>query len=207
MELRPNDANVRHAYADYLMVMGDLKASVNQVEIGRLYDPFSPMANTVVGFHRVLARQYDEVIEEVQKAIAEEPDLVESFPYYPEALWLKGMYEEAFAAYKRTWGRDEDLLRAMNMGLSESGYTGAVHSLANALAGRDPEYRDFVTLASLYARAGEQELALESLENAYQHRQPRILHIRAMPVFDELSSTPAFQDLLHRIGFPEASPS
>jgi TolB-like protein/Tfp pilus assembly protein PilF len=206
LELRPNDANVRHAYADYLIVMGDLKASVNQVEIGRLYDPLSPMANTVVGFHRVLARQYDEVIEEAQKAIAEEPELVVSLSYYHEALWLKGMYEQAFAAYKRTWGRDEDLLRAMNMGFSESGYTGAVHSLANALAGRDPEFRDYVTLASLYARAGEQELALESLENAYQHRQPQILHIRAMPVFDELSTTPAFRDLLHRIGFPEASP-
>jgi len=205
LELRPNDANVRHAYADYLMVMGDLKASVNQVEIGRLYDPLSPMANTVVGFHRVLARQYDEVIEEAQKAIAQEPELVVSLSYYHEALWLKGMYEQAFAAYKRTWGRDEDLLRAMNMGFSESGYTGAIHSLANALAGRDPEFRDYVTLASLYARAGEQEQALESLENAYQHRQPQILHIRAMPVFDELSSTPAFQDLLHRIGFPEAS--
>jgi len=206
LELRPNDARVRHAYADYLMVMGDLKASVNQVEIGRLYDPLSPMASTVLGFHRILARQYDEAIEEVQKAIAEEPDLVASFPYYPEALWLKGMYEEAFTIYKRTWGRDEDLLRAMNMGFSESGYTGAVHSLANALAKRDPEFRDYVTLASLYSRAGEQELALESLENAYQHRQPQILHIRAMPVFDELGSTPAFQDLLHRIGFPEPSP-
>ena len=116
------------------------------------------------------------------------------------------MNEQAFAAYKKTWGRDEDLLRAMNMGFSESGYTGAVHSLANALAGRDPEFRDYVTLASLYARAGEQELALESLENAYQYRQPQILHIRAMPVFDELKTTPAFRDLLHRIGFPEAPP-
>ena len=206
LELRPNDARVRHAYADYLMVMGDLKASVNQVEIGHLYDPFSPMASTVLGFHRVLARQYDEVIEEARKAIAEEPDLAVSIPYYPEALWLKGMHEEALAIYKRTWGRNEDLLRAMNKGFSESGYTGAVHSLANALAGRDPEFGDYVTLASLYARAGEQELALESLENAYQHRQPQILHIRAMPVFDELSTTPAFRDLLHRIGFPEASP-
>ena len=206
LELRPNDARVRHAYADYLMVMGDLKASVNQVEIGRLYDPFSPMANTVLGFHRVLARQYDEVIEDARKTIAEEPDLVVSIPYYTEALWLKGMHEEAFAIYKRTWGRNEDLLRAMNKGFSESGYTGAILSLASALAGRDPEYKDYVTLASLYARAGEQGLALKSLENAYQHRQPQILHIKAMPVFDELRSIPAFQDLLHRIGFPEAPP-
>ena len=206
LELRPNDARVRHAYADYLMVMGDLKESVNQVQIGLLYDPLSPMARTVLGYHRILARQYDEVIEEVQAAIAEEPNSEASFPYYPEALWLKGMYEEAVAAYQRKWGRNENLVRAMNAGLAESGYTGAIRSLADALAGRDPEFRDYVTLASLYARAGDDGLALELLEKAYQYRQPQILHIRAMPVFDELSSTSAFRDMLHRIGFPEASP-
>lgn len=203
LELLPNDANVRHAYADYLMVMGDVKESLNQVEIGRLYDPLSPMAVTVVGFHKILARQYDEVIEEGRQAIARDPASVEHLLYYREALWLKGMYEEAFAAYKMTWGKNENLLRAMNEGFSASGYTGAIRSLANALAARDPEFRDYVALASLYARAGEQELALEALEKAYQHHQPLILHIRAMPTFDELRSTQAFQDLLHRIGFPE----
>ena len=206
LELHPNDFHARHAYADYLMVMGDVKASLKQVEIGHLYDPFSPMAGVVVGFHKILARQYDEVIEEGRKAIAEEPDLVVDLPYYPEALWLGGMHEEALAIYKRTWGRDEELLRAMNRGFSESGYTGAVHSLANALVLRNPEFEDHVTLAKLYARAGEPGLALESLEKAYQHRQPQILHIKAMPDFDELRANPEFQDLLKRIGYPEALP-
>jgi TolB-like protein len=205
LELRPNDSRARHAYADYLMVMGDLKESLNQVEIGHLYDPFSPMAGIIVGFHRILARQYDEAIEQARMAIAEEPDLVFGLSYYPEALWLKGMHEEALATYKRTWGRDEELLRAMNRGLSESGYTGAIHSLANALARRNPEFKDYVTLAKLYARAGEPGPALELLEKAYQYRQPQILHIKAMPDFDEFHSSPEFQDLLSRIGFPEAS--
>ena len=205
LELSPNDFHARHAYADYLMVMGDLKASLKQVEIGHLYDPFSPMARTVVGFHRILVRRYDEVIEEGRKAIAEEPGSVVGLSYYREALWLKGMHEEAFAIYKRTWGRDEELLRAMNKGFSESGYSGAIRSLANALARRDPEFEDYVTLAKLYARAGEPEPALEWLEKAYEHHQPQMLHINAMPSFDELRSNPEFQDLLERIGFPEAT--
>lgn len=205
LELSPNDVHIRHAYADYLMVMGDLKESLNQVEIGHLYDPFSPMAGIVLGFHRILARQYDEVIEEVRKTIAKEPDSIVGFPYYAHALWHKGMHEQALAAFKRTWGSDEELLQAMNRGFSESGYTGAIHSLANALAHRSPEFQDNVTLAMLYARAGEPGPAMESLEKAYQNRQPQILHIRAMPDFDELRSTPEFQDLLRRIGFPEAS--
>ena len=202
LELGPNDSRTRHAYADYLMVMGDLEGSLNQVEIGHLYDPFSPMAGLVLDGHRLFARQYDEVIAKGRKASAENQDSAANLTIYQEALWFKGMQEEAFEAYKKTWGRDEELLQAMNKGLSESGYTGAIRFLADALIERDPAYSDHVTLAGLYARAGEAEKAMESLEKAYQLRQPQILHIKANPVFDELRSSPAFQDLLHRIGFP-----
>lgn len=206
LELGPNDSRTRHAYADYLMVMGDLEESLNQVEIGHLYDPFSPMAGYVLAGHKLLMRQYDEVIEDRRKAIVENPDLMGDPSIYREALWFKGMYEQAFEAYEDTWGRDEELLRAMNDGYSESGYTGAIRSLADALAHRDHGFKDYVTLAGLYARAGEAEKAMESLEKAYQHHQPQILHIKANPVFDELRASPAFQDLLHRIGFPEGAP-
>jgi tetratricopeptide (TPR) repeat protein len=206
LELSPNDAPTRHAYADYLMVMGDLEESLNQVEIGLLYDPFSPMASSVVTFHRLLARQYDEVIEEGRDAIAREPDSIVNRANYQEALWLKGMNEEAFAAYKRTWGRDKELLQAMEKGYTQSGYNGAIYSLAEALAARVPEFDDYITLARFYARAGEPDSALAWLEEAYQQRQPQILHIKAMPVFDGLHSSPEFQDLLNRIGFPASAP-
>jgi len=36
LELEPNDSRIRHAYADYLMVMGDLEESLNQVGTGTL---------------------------------------------------------------------------------------------------------------------------------------------------------------------------
>ena len=205
LELAPNDARTRHAYADYLMVMGDLEGSLKQVEIGHLYDPFSPMADVVLKAHTLMVRQYDEIIEGARRAMAEDPDATPGLTFYREALWYKGLYEEAFEVYVKTWGRDEALLQAMNEGYSESGYTGAIRSLADALTERDPEYDDYVSLAQLYARAGEPGKAMTSLERAYQDRQPQILHIKANPAFDELRSSPAFQDLLRRIGFPEAS--
>ncbi|MDJ0911498.1 MAG: hypothetical protein QNI99_20100, partial [Woeseiaceae bacterium] len=206
LELAPNDAGARHAYADYLMVMGDLQGSLKQVEIGYLYDPFSPMARVVLDGHRLFARQYDKVIEEARKDIAQYPDSAADLVMYREALWHKGLYEEALAAYRKTWGEDEELLAAIDTGFSASGYTGAVGSLARALAERDAEFRDYVTIAELYAMAGEPRAAMESLEKAYALRQPRILHIRVQPGFDELRSDPAFQDLLDRIGFPDVAP-
>ncbi len=207
LELRPNDALTRHAYADYLMVMGDLQGSLDQVEIGALYDPHSPMARNVVDFHRILARQYDDVIVKAREGAAENPALMAGNHHYHEALWLTRRHEEAFAGYKTTWGRDNDLLQAMEKGYAESGYTGAIHQLADTLAGRDTEFFDYVALARLYVQAGYPDEALSYLEKAYEYRQPQILHINAMPVFDALQSHPGFRDLLRRIGFPEAANS
>jgi TolB-like protein len=205
LELDPNKIGVRHAYADYLMVMGDLEESLKQVEIGRLYDPFSPVARLVLDGHRIFARQYDEVIEEARSDIAKDPDAAKGLTFYREALWYTGKYQEALDEYRRTWGRNEALLRAINSGFSESGYSGAIRSLADALVERDPEFKDKVALAILFARAGEPKLALEMLESAYQDREPQILHINANPAFDEIRTNPAFQDLLDRIGFPDTA--
>ncbi|MDJ0750241.1 MAG: winged helix-turn-helix domain-containing protein [Woeseiaceae bacterium] len=202
LELMPNDARTRHAYADYLMVMGDLEGSLEQVEIGLLYDPLSPMANNVVSFHRILARHYDDVIAEAQKLLSTRPELLPNLTDYHEALWLTGRFEEAFAAYKASWGKDEVLLLAMEQGFSESGYLGAVYSLAEALTKRDPEHEGFITIAKLYALAGAPDKALDWLETAYTYRHPQLVHVKAMPVFDELRDDPGYQDLLQRIGFP-----
>ncbi len=206
LELAPNDARTRHAYADYLMVMGDLEGSLKQVEIGHLYDPFSPMAGLVLEAHTLMMRKYDEIIEGVRKAIAENPDADVRLAFYREALWHKGLYEEAFEVYKQTWGKDKELLRAMDQGYLESGYTGAIRALADALGERVPGFNDHVMRSHLYALAGNSAKAMEFLEKAYKNRQPQILHINADPAFDEMRASPAFRDLLNRIGFPDASP-
>ncbi|NQT24950.1 protein kinase [candidate division KSB1 bacterium] len=203
LELNPNDALIRHAYADYLMIMGDLEGSLKQVEIGHLYDPLSDMVSTILDFHRILCRQYDEVIEGGRKAIANNPDVIEYLSNYREALWLNGLYEEALNAYKKSWGKDKELLNAIEKGYSELGYQGVPYYLAEALSKRVPKFNDYMAIARLYAHAGKMDSALVWLETAYQFRQPYILHIKAMPAFDELHTHPRFQDLLHRIGFPE----
>ena len=202
LELNPNDARTRHAYADYLMVMGNLEESLRQVEIGRLYDPFSPMANSVAAFHKILTGRFDEVIDEIQKDMAERPGLENDLSNYREALWLAGRYEEAFEVYKQSWGRDAELLRAMELGYQAAGYQGAIRYLADALAERDPAFKDSVTVAKLYARANEPEKALLWLEKAHQHREPQVLHVEAMPAFQSLRADPRYHELLRKIGFP-----
>ena len=91
----------------------------------------------------------------------------------------------------------------MEKGYSEAGYQGAIYHLAEVLARQNPEFDNYIILAKLYTRAGEPDSALVWLDKAYQARQPQILHVKAMPVFDELHSNPRFQDIIRRIGFPD----
>lgn len=60
-----------------------------------------------------------------------------------------------------------------------------------------------VLLARLHVTLGEHEQALTRLEQAYQRRDPHLTWLKVERAFDPLRSDPRFQDLFHRIGFPQ----
>ena len=50
----------------------------------------------------------------------------------------------------------------------------------------------------------ESDEAFAWLERGYRERDPLMTALEHHPIFDRLRSDPRFQDLLHRIGFPES---
>ena len=58
-------------------------------------------------------------------------------------------------------------------------------------------------LAAVYSGLGEADLAMESLEQAYEMRSRSVVWLRVWPQFDNLRMDPRFTDLLNRIGLPE----
>ena len=59
--------------------------------------------------------------------------------------------------------------------------------------------------AVLYAALGEKEQAIDSLEKAFQERcyEMYFLNLERHTLFRSLKSEPRFQDLLHRMNFPQ----
>jgi hypothetical protein len=55
-------------------------------------------------------------------------------------------------------------------------------------------------MARRYARLGEHERALTSLEAAYDNREGNLVFLNVEPLFDALQSNPRFQALVLRIG-------
>jgi tetratricopeptide (TPR) repeat protein len=156
---------------------------LEQVKIGRSYEPASPLAAGVELFHTMATRRYDQVIAEGRRVTAVFPKLGMAHGLLGDALWRTGKYDEAIAEYELQAGANSEGIRVLETGLQ---------------AGRGTAQG----LASAYAEAGENDLAMEWLEKAFADRTPQLLHMVADPAFDGLAADLRYKELLRRIGLP-----
>ena len=203
LELGPQDSNVRHAYADYLLVMGELDASLEEARRGRTYDPLYPMSHHVVLYHALMAGQYDEVIVEGRRMLEKFPESAGSHGVIGLSLWALGRYEEARAEFKASWGAESDAYRTFTEGFNRAGPKGAAKALADRLVRIAGVRTDSaVTIAEWYALAGENDSAFQWLETALDARSAFLLHAPVSFQFESLRSDPRFESLMRRIGIP-----
>jgi serine/threonine protein kinase len=204
LDLDPNDVIARHVYGDYLTIMGHPEAGLKQINLGKNYDPFSPIALIPTIYHLIFLHQYDEIINECKKLFTKFPNMTGLRNTLQDALWLKGNYEESYKEFLKTYAGDIRLKRALEQGYKLSGPAGAVIELAKILTQTFKPYTGTsLTIASLYALVNEKELTLEWLEKAYEEHAPFLIHLKAHPVFDFISSDPRYHLILQKIGFPE----
>ena len=206
LELSPQDSNVRHGYADYLLVMGKLEESLEQARLGRSYDPLSRLSHQVVLYHSLMAGHYEEVITEGRQTLEKFPDFSSPHLQIGDALWALGRYEEALAEYEIRWGPESDSFRVFSEAFERAGPKGASKALADRLAERSKtEAIGPMTIAGCYAWAGEADSAFQWLERAFDTHSASLLHIHASPEFVFLHSDPRFEALMQRIGIPRFS--
>src|SRR5256885_17224737 len=63
LELNPSNADIHHDYAHLLLVMRRDRESVAETERAVALDPFNPMLNACLGWHRLFTGDYDHAIE------------------------------------------------------------------------------------------------------------------------------------------------
>jgi TolB-like protein len=201
--LNPHDSALRHLYADYFMAQGQLDESLEQVKIGRSFDPMSRLANMVVLFHTLATRRYDETIVEARRAIQQFPDARWAHARIADALWYQGRYEEALPELERAFGGDARGWRAFEQAFRRGGPRAAMKARADQLApSAAGTVANYMAVAAAYAAAGERDAAMAWLDKAYGVRLPQLLHVTADPAFDGMRGDPRFEALMRRIGIP-----
>ncbi|MGB3564190.1 MAG: protein kinase [Thermoanaerobaculia bacterium] len=203
LALNPYDPYACHGYADYLTVMGRADEGVEYLRRAARADPLSPLVNSPVVAHLVLARRYDEAIDGAHTLLEIDPRFPAARIFLARALWLKGDFEASLAEYRRRWQDNPELLTALEEGYAAAGPREGAKRVAEVLATRVESGRSNAREVALYfAGAGEADAAYEWLERAYVERIPQLMLMRQEPSWDLVRDDPRFAELTRRIGIP-----
>jgi len=207
LELNPNYAEAHFRYAwSYLTPLGKSGQAIAEMKKALELDPFSPIYNTVFGLSYFYARDYDEAQVQFRKAIELNPAF---FVTHYHLAWLYsqiGQHENAII--ELTKGRllsgddrtvkaaaaDEVALRSALAAKGPRGFWEQLLKSNTHLVGNIGEF----DLPQLYARLGDKQEALESLDRNYAERRALGTLLNVDPAFDLLRSDPRFEELVRR---------
>jgi eukaryotic-like serine/threonine-protein kinase len=207
IELDPNPgSNGRGMYPLFLYSMKRFDQGVAEHKQAIDLDPLSLIGNTNIADGLYYAHQYDQAIEQYQRTLELDPNFSLAHSGLANTYDRKGMYKESIAEWQKALVLFGDTRTADLIGkaYSVSGYKGALQACLDELIRQSTQhYVAPLDIATLYARLGERDHALEWLEKGYQARDAGMVDIATEPTFDFLHSDRRFTDLLRRVGLPQ----
>ena len=209
IELNPSYATARHWYSRLLLQTGKFDQAIAEAKRAHELDPLSPnISSHLARVYRDVGR-YDEAAEQARKAIELDKNFANAHLVLSLTYEEMGRYEEAareFGAAAALSGVPAELATRRAAELAEAhrraGPPGYWRKRLNIM--REDGERGYVSpteVASLHARLGENEEALELLGRAYRERDALLVWLKTYPAFSGLRSDPRFQQLLARVGF------
>ena len=211
LELNPNYPTANHWYAEYVMTMGRHAEAIAKIKNSQTLDPLSLIINVAIGRDYYLARRYDEALEHLLQT-------VELDPNYPVTYWVLGLLymttgrsDLAIAAGEKavTLSGGSPLMRAaLAHSYGKAGRTKEALQILDDLTGLAKcKYVAPHFFAGIHIGLGENDLALDCLQQSYEEHSHWLIYLHIDPTMDDLRSEPRFQDLLKRVGLPAANAS
>jgi tetratricopeptide (TPR) repeat protein len=207
LRLNPSAPAAMHGEADCLMFEGREEESLARLREMVKISPFSVIDNFPLPSHLYMARRYDEAIVEAKALHARIPQ----FPlhrFYSRVYWQQDLFEKALEEEKQECERlgDTVLLAALEAGLADSGPSGAMRAMGEALVARAAEsYVEPFIIAGFLARAGRVEETLYWLEKAIDNGSYEMHYMAFWPHLDFVRGTDRYQRLVERVYGPRAA--
>jgi len=206
LELNPNSAEAHFMYADFLVTMRRTAEWEAEVRRTLELDPLNFFWQTFLGWHLVYERRPDEAIASLTKVLRSEPDFSSAHLGLWGAYFRKGADADALAEAKRFFEvlGDREVVDALGAGWPRGGYRGAMKCAGDVLIARyQRTYYPAIRVARVLAHAGENGLALDFLEKAFERRETPLYHIGVGWDWDALRPDPRFKALLEHMNLPQ----
>jgi eukaryotic-like serine/threonine-protein kinase len=205
IQLNPNYASGHQWYGDFLTRMGRFDEARVELKKAQELDPLSLLTNTSLGRQLYFTRQYDAAVQQLRKTLDIDPKFVPAQHAIEAAYAQNGMFKEAIGERQKvlTLSGNPDLAAAIGEDFNTGGYPGVMKSWLEGL--KEVSKRGYVSaynIAQIYARLGDKNQALASLEMALDQRDSNLTYVNVEPAFDEIRSDPRFQKIVQQLALP-----
>jgi tetratricopeptide (TPR) repeat protein len=204
LELNPASWITHDWYALTLGAQGRLDEALAHNRRAQELEPLSVVLNHHEAWLLWLARRYDDTVEQSRKTL--ELDAGFGFGYFWSGLALeqKSRFEDAIASFRRAFeltGGFDQAQAALAHALAIVGRRDEAEDVLRQIEHPSPpRYVHSYARAIGYAALGEQDLAFNWLEKAFEEVETWLtVFVKCDPRLDPLRSDPRFVDLLRRM--------
>jgi len=204
IELNPNYPTAHQWYATGpLLAAGQFDHAIAEAKRAVELDPVSPIIHAELGTVYMVARRYDDAIEQLRNTVQMYPEFYWAHRFLGLALELKGATSDAIAEYKKALALSDDPLVLAFVAHAEA-KTGrqneAREILARLTEAAKTRYVPAYAFAVIHLALGEKDQALDWLEKAARDHGGRNINlIKVEPYLDPLRGDPRFEALVSRI--------
>jgi adenylate cyclase len=207
IRISPNDAQVRHDYAHYLLAVGRVAESASESDRAVLLDPANMMLMACAGWHGFADHEYDHAIDQARAALSMTPGA-----FWPELIlgWAhqqKGEHGPALTSLRSAVAGAPGSafgLASLAHGLALAGERTPARALLRELfeAARQ-RYVSAYDIAAVHTGLGDVDEAFVWLRRAHAERSSMLINVAWDPRFAVLHGDARFRALIDAIGLPD----
>jgi TolB-like protein/DNA-binding winged helix-turn-helix (wHTH) protein/Tfp pilus assembly protein PilF len=208
IELAPGLASAYNMYANALSVLGQHEAALAEVQRAIDLDPVASGVSGDLSWIYFYARRFEDAAAQARKTLELEPsDLSAQVCLLHSSVQL-GRPGDAIApaqALLRLKGATDEEVAALGRGDPAAGMRAYYEwNLRWFLPRVERGEASSFALVLLYIRLGRRDEALAWLQKAFEQRAPFLAYLGVEPRYDSLRGDPRFEELVRRLGLPEA---
>lgn len=195
VQLGPTYSRAPHWYGLFLAEMGRFEEALTAEKRAAELEPESVPVKADLARVLYYARRYDQALAQYRGVIKTYPAYDGFYAELSELYEATGMIEEFVTVFERLYGSHLPELRNAYRKGGMQGYWRMQASLAEQSTSSQASYRR----AETYAQLGQQDRAIDLIEQAIAEKEHRISQLKVNPRFDVLRSHPRFIAILKRM--------
>jgi tetratricopeptide (TPR) repeat protein len=203
IELNPNLAEAHHVHAYVLEARNHMKEAIQEDKVTVELDPFARPG--AYGYALIRARRFDEALKELKQRSDARPGSGAVHDLLSSAYFQKGDYPNAIEEMKKALiveGDEEGAARVGNAYRSGGFRAVNLQFLNNLKETAAAGYASPLRMAEAAAGAERYEEAFRCLAQAFDQRDPQLVHLQHDPDLDSLHSDPRYWTIVRKMGMP-----